>query len=1101
MNQSVSHTRCRRIKHRLLSVSPSWGKILGSETSFDLTPSEPQYFLFTFPEDVDSVYVKTTSPDNLCMTVSVQHAKCPVADLIGNVKYSGIYQTVSTLGGITVTRSQFASQFFVVLVLKPNDVECNGPAKVVPVTRGAVVRSKVVNLSISHTLAGRHYYLPVLGAVGLFLLFYIAAGIIILIYHTYDKSFRFRLASPRSSSRASPRRMRHSPGGPHLPSYYSRNSSMHPDPEAGESQEVQIVSTGVGGPRPRRQPAASAHQHAEARCHQAGLPTTESSTSVPRNNSINGAHSFSRQRLPRSLFSSSSSEGEEAEGGMMQVVGEEDRRGENRTIHLTALKRPRSPRRNNSPPPPPPPSCCAPCHPSFGNVVSGAHRRCVSYGSTRELQASRVLAPTPEGRVPPSLTANAAGAASCHTNLAFMGEPQLSEMVHTAEEGGPSSASPPLEGIDLLSDAGTDRHVYLLNRVLFVADLSRKRYSTLNRKYLLYFWLRRKREFQQPTSVFPVIDSVTASSRARGSARSVSDVWALLRHVAQQPGHAVDLERAFSMFERVLFVADLSRKRYSTLNRKYLLYFWYLIIISIFYGLPVAQLVMTYQRALHDTGNEDICYYNFECAHPFGVFTAFNNIISNVGYVMLGLLFLGLTARRDLLHRRAYKYSRVYSRDAYTVVSVCSWFCAKIRHTGPCRRRKTTTAAAADDAPATGAEAEFSHLHPTPSVGPSPSGPPVTPLRSSIHVKRSRLSCLRRLPRCLCWGRPCRRGGGRLRTSSTSSSTASLENAAQANRQPHEGGVEKGSLASVGHAADQYAGDTQPTNFGIPQHFGLFYAMGLALTVEGVLSACYHICPSFSNFQFDTAYMYMLALILMLKIYQTRHPDINASAHSAYMVMALVILVGVTGVLYGGETFWVLFTVVFLIMSFWLTAEIYYMGQWSFDLCLPRRIYMLIRSDGIHCLAPMYVERMLLLLVANCVNIGIASFGLFTRPKDFSSFLLSIFMINLLMYYCFYIIMKLRHRERFLCVPLLYIIMSCLTWGFGIYFFMQHSTTWEVTPAQSRALNRPCILLGFYDVHDVWHFLSSISMFFSFMSIMTLDDDLVTTPRNNIPVF
>lgn len=42
--------------------------------------------------------------------------------------------------------------------------------------------------------------------------------------------------------------------------------------------------------------------------------------------------------------------------------------------------------------------------------------------------------------------------------------------------------------------------------------------------------------------------------------------------------------------------------------------------------------------------------------------------------------------------------------------------------------------------------------------------------------------------------------------------------------------------------------------------------------------------------------MYILALILMLKIYQTRHPDINASAHSAYMVMAVVILAGVTGV-------------------------------------------------------------------------------------------------------------------------------------------------------------------------------------------------------------
>ncbi|VDO66151.1 unnamed protein product [Schistosoma margrebowiei] len=38
-----------------------------------------------------------------------------------------------------------------------------------------------------------------------------------------------------------------------------------------------------------------------------------------------------------------------------------------------------------------------------------------------------------------------------------------------------------------------------------------------------------------------------------------------------------------------------------------------------------------------------------------------------------------------------------------------------------------------------------------------------------------------------------------------------------------------------------------------------------------------------------------------------------------------------------------------------------------------------------------------------------------------------------------------------------------------------------VTPARSRALNQPCVLLDFYDAHDVWHFLSSISMFFSFM--------------------
>ena len=37
---------------------------------------------------------------------------------------------------------------------------------------------------------------------------------------------------------------------------------------------------------------------------------------------------------------------------------------------------------------------------------------------------------------------------------------------------------------------------------------------------------------------------------------------------------------------------------------------------------------------------------------------------------------------------------------------------------------------------------------------------------------------------------------------------------------------------------------------GIPQHFGVFYAMGIALVMEGILSGCYHVCPSYNNFQF-----------------------------------------------------------------------------------------------------------------------------------------------------------------------------------------------------------------------------------------------------------
>lgn len=44
--------------------------------------------------------------------------------------------------------------------------------------------------------------------------------------------------------------------------------------------------------------------------------------------------------------------------------------------------------------------------------------------------------------------------------------------------------------------------------------------------------------------------------------------------------------------------------------------------------------------------------------------------------------------------------------------------------------------------------------------------------------------------------------------------------------------------------------------------------------------------------------MYMIAGLCMLKLYQTRHPDINASAYSAYASFAVVISLAVLGVVW-----------------------------------------------------------------------------------------------------------------------------------------------------------------------------------------------------------
>uniref|UniRef100_A0A8B9BGU7 SID1 transmembrane family member 1 n=1 Tax=Anser brachyrhynchus TaxID=132585 RepID=A0A8B9BGU7_9AVES len=400
-----------------------------------------------------------------------------------------------------------------------------------------------------------------------------------------------------------------------------------------------------------------------------------------------------------------------------------------------------------------------------------------------------------------------------------------------------------------------------------------------------------------------------------------------------------------------LYLSDLSRKDRRIVSKKYKIYFWNIITIAVFYALPVIQLVITYQTVVNVTGNQDICYYNFLCAHPLGVLSAFNNILSNVGHTLLGFLFLLIVLRRDILHRRAMEMKDVYTLD-----------------------------------------------------------------------------------------------------------------------------------------------------YGIPKHFGLFYAMGIALMMEGVLSACYHVCPNYSNFQFDTSFMYMIAGLCMLKLYQTRHPDINASAYSAYASFAVVICLAVLGVVFGknGMWFWVIFSMIHVLASLALSTQIYYMGRFKIDLGIFRRAAMVLYTDCIQqCSRPMYM----LSNVSSPLSPLSAIFGLVYRPRDFASYILGIFICNLLLYLAFYIIMKLRSSEKLLPIPLFCIVATAVVWAAALYFFFQTLSSWEETPAESREKNRPCILLGFFDDHDVWHFLSAAALFFSFLVLLTLDDDLDTVRRDKIPVF
>ena len=162
------------------------------------------------------------------------------------------------------------------------------------------------------------------------------------------------------------------------------------------------------------------------------------------------------------------------------------------------------------------------------------------------------------------------------------------------------------------------------------------------------------------------------------------------------------------------------------------------------------------------------------------------------------------------------------------------------------------------------------------------------------------------------------------------------------------------------------AADTLQT-YGLPRHFGLFYSIGVAIMMEGVLSAAYHVCPSPNNYQFgnvayvcgtractytDTAYMYMIGTLGMVQIYALRHPDVNANAHVTYMVMAAVILTAMTGVYLHGTMFWIIFAVLYAVLIVLVALEFYYKGRWSIwtDTCNSVRQWwrrlMRVNDDG-----------------------------------------------------------------------------------------------------------------------------------------------------------
>lgn len=144
---------------------------------------------------------------------------------------------------------------------------------------------------------------------------------------------------------------------------------------------------------------------------------------------------------------------------------------------------------------------------------------------------------------------------------------------------------------------------------------------------------------------------------------------------------------------------------------------------------------------------------------------------------------------------------------------------------------------------------------------------------------------------------------------------------------------------------------------------------------------------------------------------------------------------------------------------------------------------------------------MVLLIFANILNMGFAFYGAIKQPESFPDHLLFVFLGNLVVYLGYYLLMKLIHRERFTRFAIASLNLSLLFWIPSLYFFYDEVKNYEVQPALSRTMNQKCILFNAYDAHDVWHLLSSFALFFSFLSLFTMDDGVRVKQRKELAAF
>ena len=293
--------------------------------------------------------------------------------------------------------------------------------------------------------------------------------------------------------------------------------------------------------------------------------------------------------------------------------------------------------------------------------------------------------------------------------------------------------------------------------------------------------------------------------------------------------------------------------------------------------------------------------------------------------------------------------------------------------------------------------------------------------------------------------------------------------------------------------------------------FTIGYAFGWALTFEGLFSALYHLCPSKLTFQFDTAFMFVIASLIVVLLYngidrqepgttnQTAKNQVEAANLFLYFLVPLFIF-NYLGTMHHSEAG--LITPIDIPFLVFLALWVVCMAWWAGYRLFPERCSCNKegsrnepgRTESQGDVAVVAVVFYCLGLVALIVFVVLLATNVMDFPETFLFTCISETTVVILgkgyarldafrksNKSCSNSTTK-RKGVRFIrfLFRLIYVFCMVGVWIAALVFFAGKQTTNKVkSPEQSRDLNQECCWLGFFDSHDIWHILSSFALLMS----------------------